>query len=298
MFAIVGATGSVGFATSQALREADKPVRAILRDASKGEKLREIGCEIAVADMQDPKALARAIGNADTVQVIVPAAPQLKDAAEQMRQIIESIATALEEARPQRVLAISDYGAHVTHDIGMPSMFHDLEARLTKVPGKKIFLRSCEHIEAGWGRAIPAAKGSGISAFKESGTLPSFLDPVDVPFPRVSASDVGLIAAEILLRPAATEDVEVFHAEGPRRYSANDAAAALSELLGTTIQAKAIPRPEWKERMERVMSPTLAELLIKTNDAQNKGGMVDVESEHSKVMYGKTELIDALRRLI
>lgn len=35
MFAIVGATGKVGFATSKALREAGKPVRAILRDASK-----------------------------------------------------------------------------------------------------------------------------------------------------------------------------------------------------------------------------------------------------------------------
>ncbi|EHK47751.1 uncharacterized protein TrAtP1_012094 [Trichoderma atroviride] len=290
MFAIVGATGKVGFATSKALREAGKPVRAILRDASKAAKLREIGCEISVADLQDPKALAEAIGNADTVQVIVPPAPQLKDTAEQMRQAIESIATALEEARPQRVLAISDYGAHITDDIGMPTMCRDFEVRLTKVPGKKVFLRSSEHIEAGWGRAIPVAK--------ESGILPSFLDPVDVLFPRISASDLGLIAANILLRPAATEDVEIIHAEGPRRYSANDAAAALRELLGKTIQAKAVPRAEWKEVMERVMSPTLAELLIKANDAQNKGGMVDVESKDSKVLYGKTELIDALRPLV
>lgn len=157
-------------------------------------------------------------------------------------------------------------------------------------PGKKVFLRSSEHIESGWGRAIPVAK--------ESGILPSFLDPVDMLFPRISASDLGLIAADILLRPTATEDVEIIHAEGPRRYSANDAAAALSELFGKTIQAKAVPRSEWKGVMERVMSPTLAELLIKANDAQNKGDMVDVESEHSRVLYDKTELIDALQPLV
>jgi NAD(P)H dehydrogenase (quinone) len=271
------------------LREAGKPVRAIVRDASKAAKLREIGCEISVADLQNPKALAEAIGSADTVQVILPPAPLLKDTAEQMRQAIESIATALEETRPQRVLAVSDYGAHIADDIGMPSMCRDFEVRLTKVPGKKVILRSAEHME-NWERAIPVAK--------ESGILPSFHDPVDMLLPKISALDLGLIAADILLRPAAAEDVEIIHAEGPRRYSSNDAAAVLSQLLGKTIQAKAVPRSEWKEALERVMSPTLAELLIKANDAQNKGGMVDVESEDSKVLHGKTELINALRPLI
>lgn len=288
MFAIVGATGKVGFATSQALRKAGKPVRAIVRDASKAAKLREIGCEISVADLQDSQALAQAIANADAVQVILPPAPQLEDTAAQMRQAIESLAIALEETRPQRVLAISDYGAHIIDDIGMPTMCRDFELRLTKVPGKKVFIRSSEHME-GWGRAIPVAK--------ESGILPSF-HTVDMLVPKISAPDVGLIAAEILLRPAAAEDIEIIHAEGPRRYSANDTAAVLSELLGKTIHAKAIPRSEWKEMLDRVMSPTFADLLIKANDAANKGGMVDVESKDSKVHYGKTELIDAVRPLV
>ncbi len=37
-----------------------------------------------------------------------------------MRQVVASVIAALERARPKRVLAISDYGAHVTEDIGMP----------------------------------------------------------------------------------------------------------------------------------------------------------------------------------
>jgi NAD(P)H dehydrogenase (quinone) len=291
MFAIVGAAGKVGYATSLALREAGVPVRAILRDAAKAARLSEIGCEIALADLEDAEALAKAIGDADVVQIILPPSPQAKDTASQMQRVIESLASALEKTRPKRLLAISDYGAHITHDIGMPTMFRTFEERLSQLNGHKLFLRSPEHMQ-GWGRAniIPVALASG--------TLPSFHDPVDMLFPTISAPDLGLIAADLLLRPASEKDVEIVHAEGPRRYSANDVATALSELLGRTINVAAVPRSQWRETMERVMSASLAELLIKANDAQNKGGLVDVEPNQGDIRYGTTELIDALRPLL
>ncbi|KAK0760495.1 hypothetical protein N5P37_006689 [Trichoderma harzianum] len=263
MFAIVGAAGKVGYATSLALRDA--------------------------ADLLDSKALAKAIGDAHTVQIILPPSPQAKDPAEEMRRGIESLASALEEARPKLVLAISDYGAHITNDIGMPTLCRTFEERLSKLDCHKVFLRSAEHMQ-GWGRAVPRAI--------ESGTLPSFHDPLDMVFPTVSAPDVGAIAADILLRPASDNLVEIVHAEGPRRYSANDVAAVLSELLGRTINAEAVPRSRWKGAFESVMSPSLAELLIKANDAQNEGGLVDVEPDAKEVRYGTTELLDALRPLV
>jgi NAD(P)H dehydrogenase (quinone) len=288
MFAIVGAAGKVGYATAVALREAGMPVRAILRDAAKAGRLSEIGCETALADLQDSSALAKAIGDADVVQIILPPSPQAEDPAKEMREAIESLATALEEVRPKRVLAVSDYGAHVSHDIGMPTMCRAFEERLSKLSAHKLFLRSAEHMQ-GWGRTIPVAIASGI--------LPSFHDPVDMLFPTISAPDLGLIAAELLLRPVSEKNLEIVHAEGPRRYSANDVATALSELLGKTIQAETIPRSQWEETFQRVMSASLAELLIKANDAQN-GGLVDVEPNSPNIRYGKTELIDALRALV
>ncbi|KAK4065649.1 hypothetical protein Trihar35433_7769 [Trichoderma harzianum] len=289
MFAIVGAAGKVGYATSLALRDAGMPVKAILRDESKAGRLTEIGCEIAIADLLDSKGLAKAIGDAHTVQIILPPSPQAKDPAEEMRRGIESLASALAEARPKRVLAISDYGAHITNDIGMPTLCRTFEEWLSKLDCHKVFLRSAEHMQ-GWGRAIPRAI--------ESGTLPSFHDPLDMVFPTVSAPDVGVIAADVLLRPASDQMVEIIHAEGSRRYSANDVAAVLSQLLGRTINAEAVPRSQWKGAFESVMSPSLAELLIKANDAQNEGGLVDVEPDAKEVRYGTTELLDALRPLV
>ena len=147
MFAIIGAAGKVGYATALALREAGMPVRAILRDEAKAERLIKIGCEVTVANLQDAKALAKAIGNADVVQLILPPSPQDEDGAGQMRSAIESIAVALEKTRPKRILAISDYGAHITHDIGMPTTCRTFEERLSQLDCNKLFLRSAEHMQ-------------------------------------------------------------------------------------------------------------------------------------------------------
>lgn len=291
-FAVVGAGGKVGYATATTLRETGVPVRAILRDKAKATRLSEIGCEIAVADLQDSGALATAIGDADVVQIILPPPFQAEDPAREMREMIETLASALESVRPKRVLAVSDYGAHIPDDIGMPTMYRTFEERISKLSGcHKVLLRSAEHMQ-NWVRAIPAAMASG--------TLPSFHDPVDLLFPTISAPDLGVIAADLLLRPMGEKenDIEIVHAEGPRRYSAIDVGVALSELLGREIRAQVVPRAQWKEGFERIMPASLAELLIKANDAQNKGGLVDVESESGEVCYGTTELIDALRPLL
>ena len=288
MFAIIGAAGNVGYSTSSALRQAGVPVRAILRDAAKAARLSEIGCEIGMADLQDTGSLAQAIGNADAVQIIAPPSPQAKDPAEDLRRSIESLVAALAQARPKRVLAISDYGAHVADDIGMPSIFHDFEARLRRLGGHKLILRSAEHMH-NWGRVIPTALASG--------TLPSLQDPIDMAQPTISAQDLGFISAKLLLRPDSGNDVDVIHAEGPRRYSASDVATSLSQLSGRTVHAQAVPRSQWKEVFGR-MPASLADLLIKANDAKNKGGLVDVEPNAGEVIYGTTELIDALRPLL
>jgi len=289
MFAIVGATGKVGYATSLALRQAGAPVRAVLRDPAKAARLREIGCEIALADLRDSAALAGSFAGADAVQIILPASLETTDTAAEMRQAIESLAGALEQARPKRVLAISDYGAHVTKDIGMPSMFRRFEERLGHLDAHVLILRSAEHME-GWARAIPVAIASGI--------LPSFHAPLDREFPMISAADLGPIAAGLLPRPADRKGVEVIHAEGPRRYSANDVAAALGELLGRTVQARAVPPAQWQETFERIGNAGLADLLVKLYHAHGKGGLIDIEPNAGEPRHGTTALIDALRPLV
>lgn len=283
MFAIVGAGGKVGYSTSLALCKAGVPVRAILRDAAKASQLSAIGCDVALADLQNPDSLARAIEHARAVQVILPPPPQAHDAPGEMRRSIESVAEALEQARPDLVLAISDYGAHLGEGVGMPGMFHLFEQRLRRLEMRKVFLRSAEHME-GWGLVAPVAVATGI--------LPSLHHPIEKAFPTVSARDVGQIAADLLLR-GSTARAQIVHAEGPRRYSATDVAAALSQLSGRRVIAQTLPRSQWLETLGRVVSASAAQLLFQLYDAHNRG-LIDAEPDRGEIRYGTTELIAAL----
>lgn len=289
MIAIVGAAGKIGYSTCLKLREEGIPVRAILRDTTKAAQLSDIGCDVALADLKEPAALGRAIAHADAVQVILPPPLQAEDIAGEMHRSIESLAEALERARPNRVLAISDYGAHVGEGVGMPFMFHLFEERLRRLQMPKVLLRSAEHME-GWGLVIPAAIATGV--------LPSFHHPVERSFPTVSAPDVGRIAADLLLLPGTGADEQIVHAEGPRRYSATDVAAALSQLLDRTVTAQALPRSQWQETFERVLSASAAKLLVELYDAHNRGGVIEAQPSKGQIRRGTTELIDAIRPLI
>ncbi|EXL60818.1 hypothetical protein FOCG_00097 [Fusarium oxysporum f. sp. radicis-lycopersici 26381] len=44
------------------------------------------------------------------------------------------------------------------------------------------------------------------------------------------------------------------------------------------------------------MKPSLAELLIKANDAQNPGGLVDIGPDSNEVCFGTITLFDALEQ--
>ena len=94
-YTIFGATGKVGRATIRSLRDRDQPVRAIVRDESRGRELAEWGCELAVADVRDPATIARAIDGADAVQVICPIVPSAPDAPAELRVVVDAFADAL-----------------------------------------------------------------------------------------------------------------------------------------------------------------------------------------------------------
>ncbi|OCP00730.1 MULTISPECIES: NAD(P)H-binding protein [unclassified Ensifer] len=289
MFVILGAAGKVGYSTASALSEAGLPVRAVLRDAAKASRLSALGCKVAIADLRDPAALAAAIAGAEAVQIILPPPLYAEDAPGEMRQAIDSMVAALRQARPTRVLAISDYGAHVPDDIGMPTMYRVFEERLRSLDTPKVLLRSAEHME-GWARSIPVAMATGI--------LPTLHDEVDRTFATVSTVDVGRMAADLLRHPGADMAERIVHIEGPRRYSAADVAGALSLLLGRTIIARAVPRREWQQSLERVLSASLARLLVALYDAHGRGGLIDIEPGRGEVRHGTTDLIEALRPFV
>ena len=288
MFVVLGATGKVGRTTIAGLRQAGASVRAVVRDAAKARPLADLGCEIAVANLWDVSALTQALDGASTVQVICPASTQGVDATADMRRSIESVAEALEAARTAAVLAISDYGAELSAGTGITVLFHELEARLRRLPASLIFLRSAEHME-NWARVVRVAAATGV--------LPSLHHPLTKLFPTVSAYDVGAVAADLLLAPASVASApRVVHVEGPRRYTPIDVAASVGTLLGRDITAYALPRSEWDATLRNGgLSESYIRLVVDLYGAHN-AGQIDAGFGVAEIIRGRTELTDALRR--
>ncbi|WP_158817557.1 NAD(P)H-binding protein [Methylocapsa sp. S129] len=283
MFAIIGATGKAGRATVGELRKRGLPVRAVVRDRSKALDLEALGCEIAIADLGDAGAIAKAIEGAQAVQAICPISPQMQDPATDMRAIVDAICDALAIARPARVLAISDYGAERGAGTGVTLAFHYLEAQLRKTARALILLRSSEHMQ-NWSRLFKVAADTGI--------LPSLHHPLTKLFPMVSASDVGLVAADLLASPGFAETPRVVYVEGPCRYTALDVAKVLSGAFGRDVAARELPRPDWLPTLMRGgLSANYAGLVAELYDAHNSG-LIDVEPGATDIRRGKTDFAD------
>ena len=277
MIAVLGATGNIGRATIGKLRQQGVPVRAVVRDPVRAADL-NLGFDIVVADLEDTRSVRRAIDGADTVQVICPTYPCSSDAGGDMMRTVEAIAAALEHMEPTYIVAISDYGAELPDGTGVTLMFHFLEARLRRVDADVTFVRSAEHMQ-NWARQVPTALRTGM--------LATLHHPVTKSFPTVSAPDVGLVAAELLLEP----NTRIVYVEGPRRYTARDVAEAIG------VDVTELPQSEWVPTLVRGgISQSYAELVAELFVAHN-AGRIDVELGVTDVRKGQTELRDVMRGL-
>ncbi len=286
VFVILGASGKVGRSTIAALRREGAPVRAVVRDGSKAAPLAALGCEIAVADLQDAPGLAEAMRGASAVQVICPVFTRFDDATTEMTRSITATVEALESVRPPAVLAISDYGAERSGGTGVTVLFHILEQHLLRLSTRLVLLRSAEHME-NWSRVIGAVSRSGV--------LASLHHPLTKLFPTVAASDVGLVAADLLSSPAGSAaSVRTVHVEGPRRYAAADVAQVLSLLLSRGVSARELPRSEWAAALSRGgLSISYARLVTELYEAHN-AGLIDARPGVDEICYGRTDLVEAL----
>ncbi|MBV8623337.1 MAG: NmrA family NAD(P)-binding protein [Herbaspirillum sp.] len=289
MYVIFGASGKVGASSAAALRKAGKAVRAVVRNPAQGEALARIGCEVAIADLDDLRSIRRALDGAQAAQLICPVALQASDAASAMRAMIHNAAQALSAHPGMRVLAVSDYGAELESGTGITMLYRELERQFAQAVAHLTLLRSAEHMQ-NWGRVLPVALATGY--------LSTLHAPASTPFPTVSAHDVGTIAAQLLLEQEQRDDtkVRVVSVEGPHRYSAEDAARLLGEVCGREMRVHVLPRQEWAATLSRSgINEALATLIMETNDAQNSGRIgAEAGTELRRGTTGLREVLAAL----
>ena len=188
MFAVTGISGNVGGVVARTLLGAGQSVRAVLRDPAKGNRWKEKGCEVAVADIADSQALANAFTGVEGVFILVPPVFDPKPGFPEARAVAASLRTALNKARPGRVVYLSTIGAQaklanlLSQHTLIEGTLRDLEIPIT-------FLRPAWFMEnAAWD----------VASARKNGVISSFLQPLDKHLPMVATADIGRTAARLL----------------------------------------------------------------------------------------------------
>lgn len=283
MFAVTGVTGQVGGVVARVLLAAGEDVRAVVRNASKGEAWAAQGCEIAVAEMNDARALAEAFRGARGVFVLLPPVFDPSPGYTESKANIAALKAALMEAAPERVVCLSTIGAQAQQD-NLLQQLSLMERAFGTLPMPVAFLRAAWFMEnAAWD----------VSAAIDTGVIPSFLHPLDKPFPMVATADVGRVAAG-LLRENWTGQ-RVVELEGPRRTSPNDIADMFSHLLGKPVTTNLVPRDTWEAlfRSQGMRHPLPRMRML---DGFNEGWIDFADPAHT--VKGHVPLETVLRGLI
>ncbi|QSI30987.1 NAD(P)H-binding protein [Variovorax sp. RKNM96] len=283
MYAITGITGKVGGTVARTLLAQGQPVRAVVRDAAKGKVWSDLGCEVAIADMNDAEALARAFAGARGVFVLPPPNFDPLPGFPEAKAVIAAVRQALAQAQPGRVICLSTVGAQAAQP-NLLSQRSLMEEALATLPLPVSFLRPAWFLEnLAWD----------IAPAREQGVLSSFLQPLDRAVPMVATADVGRVAAELLVQDGAVE--RIVELEGPERVSQHAIAAALAQVLGRPVQAEAVPRETWGSlfRAQGMKDPVPR---IQMLDGFNEG-WITFEGSDASVRKGRVGLVEVIRSL-
>jgi uncharacterized protein YbjT (DUF2867 family) len=284
MYAITGITGKVGGALARTLLAADQPVRAVVRDAGKGQAWATLGCEVALAEMDDATSLDAAFKGADAVFILPPSEFDPTPGFPEALSVINAVKTAIESARPGKVVCLSTIGAQATQ----PNLLQQrtlMEQALAGLSMPVTFLRPGWFMEnAVWD----------VGSARNDGVISSFLQPLDKPVPMVATADVGRVAAELLQQH--WRGARVIELEGPRRVSPNDIAACFAKILGHPVRAAAVPRETWGAlfRSQGTRDPIPR---IQMLDGFNEG-WITFEGSDAEVIKGRVDLETVLRGLV
>src|SRR6202453_1260448 len=284
MYAITGITGKVGGVLAQTLLSANQPVRAVARDADKNRTWAARGCALAPARMDDAMSLTSAFRDAEGVFIPPPSEFDPAPGFPEARAVIAAVKTALESARPGRVVCLSTIGAQAAQS-NLLTQRTLMEQALSNLPMPVTFLRPAWFMEnAAWD----------VAPARDNGVISSFLQPLDRPVPMVATADVGRVAGELLQqRWSGTAAVDL---EGPRRITPNNIAAVFAKILGHPVRAEAVPRETWgalfksqgmKDPMPRI------QMLDGFNE-----GWIEFEGGGAASMKGAIELATVLEELV
>ncbi len=279
MFLITGITGQVGGAAARQLLEAGQKVRALVRDPQKTIEWSQKGVEILQGDFNDPAAVAAALEGVEGAYLMLPPlfvpSPDFAEA----KAVIASFREALRRTLPPRLVVLSSVGSQQNTELGNITSTHLLEEALSDLPFPTAFLRPGSFLE----NYLPSLK-----AAASTGRFETYFTPTNRPIPMAATEDIGREVARLLTSGWNGRKI----LEVGTRFSSDDIARAMGEVLGRPVEAHFIPRDQWSASLvARGMPEGRTNLFEEMEDAYNSGwidfGVAGTESVAGAVTPAK-----------
>lgn len=191
--AVVGATGQQGGAAARALLNAGATVRALVRDPQKpaAQALAADGAQLAVADFDEPASLQRAFGGVTRVFAMTTMASGRGTAGEINDGIL--IADAAKSAGVEHLVYSSVGGAERHTGIPHFESKRRVEEYLESIGLPATFVRPTFFYDNLLSQS---------SALEDGAMVVRLPMPDDVPLQMVAVSDIGAVAAAVLIAPS------------------------------------------------------------------------------------------------
>ncbi|MFM0551163.1 NmrA family NAD(P)-binding protein [Paraburkholderia sediminicola] len=254
---VSGATGRTGGAAIDELLQMGKRVRAYVRsDDERAAALRARGVDIAVGDFTDIDAIRAAMEGVSSAYFLYPIAPGILGAAAYFAQAAKEAGVAA-IVNMSQISARRESTSHAAQDHWISEQVFDWSGVPTTHLRPTFF--------ADWLVYPHFAKQ--IWARKK----------IDFPFENgrhapISSDDQGRVIAHILANPA-DHGGKTYTLHGPVEMNHTEIAAAMSEVLGVTIEYAPTSIDDFKQQMEQVYKfpPFLVQHLVEVAQHYREG---------------------------
>ena len=281
MYVILGASGKTGGCAADALIAMGKPVRVIVRNPEKGNRWQTRGADVAVADVDDASALARALRGADGAYIIVPPNFTVSDVLESRERCVESLARAVDDSGITNIVFMSSVGAHHPTGTGLIQSLYYAEQRFADLKADVTFVRGSYFLE-NWEPELIALRNGDV--------LNTFLN-ADHKIPQVAVRDLGNVIAEVLVQPRRGHHVIEF--TGPADWSPVEIAESMGEVSAKSVRVQQWPVAAAADALAGFGIPRPVAVLIQEMYEGLDSGYITLESPQT-ARRGRIPAKDAL----
>jgi NAD(P)H dehydrogenase (quinone) len=287
VYTVVGITGNTGRTVAKTLLAEGKEVRGVVRNESKAAEWVARGVEIVVAELWDERAIIRAFEGSEGVYIMLPTYFEAEDMFAANTRDLANLKHAVTASGIQKVVFLSSIGAERANGTGAIFKLHQMEAAFSSLPVSTAAIRT------GW--FMENFNGL-ISTARETGVLPSFLNPLDLRVPMIATQDIGALAADILQQTWSGHRVIELATE--QLLSPIDVAATFTSTLGRDITASIVPRNQWIATYRSWgLSTRSAEAMAEMIDGFNRKWIV-FEDKKAERIVARTTLEEVLQQAV